>query len=137
MSSGARFLRRFFSFCRRPSRNPPRRIDKLKTRTSVGVSDATAVFGEPVTLSATVKLATGGSPVGIVKFKDVTAGALLGSAPLDANGVATLVVSSLKPGIHDIRGTFNGSTDQASSSGKVAWWSGAITSFSARTRDRW
>jgi hypothetical protein len=99
--------------------NPAEAQVKLKTRTSIGVSDATAVFGESVTLSATVKLVTGGSPVGIVKFKDVTAGALLGSAPLDAKGVATLVVTSLKPGIHDIRGTFNGSADQASSSGRA------------------
>ena len=98
--------------------NPVEAQIKLKTRTSVSVSDATAVFGEPLTLFATVKLVTGGTPVGMVKFKDVTSGALLGSAPVDAKGVATLVVTTLKPGIHDIRGTFNGSTDQASSSGR-------------------
>ena len=94
--------------------------DKIKTKTRVSVSDATAVYGEPVTLSATVTVATGAAAVGMVKFKDVTAGDLLGSAPVDGSGVATLVISSLKPGIRAIRGTFKGSTDQASSSGKVS-----------------
>lgn len=90
----------------------------VKTRTRVSASAETAVFGEPVTFTASVTVLPGGTPVGVVKFKDLTAGELLGSAPVDATGVARLVVGSLKPGVHSIRGTFRGTTGQPSSSGK-------------------
>ena len=117
--------------------NPAEAQVKLKTRTSVGVSDATAVFGESVTLSATVKLVTGGSPVGIVKFKDVTAGALLGSAPLDAKGVATLVVTSRSRASTTFEARSTAPPIRRPAAAGLAWWSVASTSSSARTRDRW
>ena len=93
---------------------------KLQTTTRLSVSEATAVFGQQVTVKAAVTVATGAPAAGVVKFKDVTAGELLGSAPVDTAGVATLMVSSLKPGMRTIRGTFNGSNGQATSSGRVS-----------------
>jgi Bacterial Ig-like domain (group 3)/FG-GAP-like repeat len=96
---------------------------KANYKALVTVSDATSVFGEPVTLTATVTLvhaSPGETPVGVVNFDDVTSGEPLGIAPVDATGVATLVVDNLTPGVHSIKATFYGSSGQSKGSGTAS-----------------
>src|SRR5262249_34685499 len=72
------------------------------------------VFGQPVTLTATVTSAVG-TPTGAVLF--TADGAILGTAAVQ-NGVATLVVSTITPGTHNIGASFLGTgifADSASS----------------------
>ncbi len=64
--------------------------------------------GQPVTLTATVTPAFGPTPTGLVSFIDEANGSTLGTAPLGANGQATLVVSDLTPGIHAIIADYPG-----------------------------
>jgi hypothetical protein len=74
--------------------------------TSVALtSDATtAVFGQPVTLTATVTAASG-TATGSILFFDGSA--LLGTVALDPNGQARLLVE-LAPGVHSLRAVFKG-----------------------------
>jgi uncharacterized protein (TIGR03118 family) len=87
-------------------------VTGLATRISLA-APATAAHGSPVTMTATISSA-GGTPAGDIVFHDGTAG--LGSAPLNAGGVATLTVSTLATGTHSLTasfagaGTFAGST---------------------------
>ena len=60
------------------------------TTTTLSTSTATAVFGQIETLTATVS-SQAGTPIGTVFFRD--GNTLLGSAPLDAAGKATIPVS--------------------------------------------
>ena len=74
---------------------------------------ATAVLHSPVTLRATTSSASG-IPTGSIQFRDQSA--VLGTAPLNGAGAATLTISSLLPGIHTVvavyagDGNFSGST---------------------------
>jgi len=74
---------------------------------------ATVAHGSPVTMTATVN-STGGTPTGNIMFHDGNAG--LGSAELNAGGVASLTVSTFAAGTHSLTasfagaGTFAGST---------------------------
>jgi uncharacterized protein (TIGR03118 family) len=74
---------------------------------------ATAAHGSPVTMTATTNSA-GGTPTGNIAFHDGNVS--LGSAPMNATGVASLTVSTLAPGAHSLTasfagaGTFAGST---------------------------
>jgi hypothetical protein len=74
--------------------------------TSVALtSDAsTAVFGQPVTLTATVT-ADSGTATGSILFFD--GNTLLGDIALDPNGQARLLVQ-LAPGVHSLRAVFKG-----------------------------
>src|SRR5262245_50340354 len=95
----------------------------VKTKTQVEVSHATTVFGEPVTFTATVTGIgpwSGITPTGLVSFVDLTSSKALGTAPVNRNGVASIVVASLTPGVHVIQGTFVGSRGQGTSSGKIS-----------------
>src|SRR5262249_54872456 len=61
----------------------------VTTTTALRTSTATAVFGQPVTLTATVASAAG-VPTGFVTFRAATT--VLGPPPVDANGQATLTL---------------------------------------------
>jgi ELWxxDGT repeat protein len=84
------------------------RTSSTPTQTVLGSSADPTVYSQPVTLTATVRPAGGGSgtPTGVVSFKD--GGATLGNAILDATGRATLSVSSLALGNHAITGSYAG-----------------------------
>src|SRR5262249_33696473 len=75
-----------------------------KTFTTFSTSTATAVFGQRVTLTATVTSAAG-VPTGTVTFRDGTR--VLGTAPVNAAGQATLAVS-LGVGNHELIASFVG-----------------------------
>jgi hypothetical protein len=75
------------------------------TTTALSTSIAAAVFGQTGVLTATVT-SPAGTPTGFVTFKD--GNTVLGTAPLDANGKATLPVS-LGVGSHTLTAAFTGS----------------------------
>ena len=76
-------------------------------------SPAKVAHGSPVTMTASIN-STSGTPTGSIMFQEGNVG--LGSAPLNAMGVATLNVSTLSVGTHSMTasfaggGTFMGST---------------------------
>ena len=92
-----------------------RTVNKAASKTTMSVSTANSVVGQPITLKATVR-AVGpgaGTPGGTVQFVDGTTN--LGSPVSLAGGTATLSVSTLGAGVHHITvvyagdGNFNGS----------------------------
>ena len=87
-----------------------------KTSTTLSTSTATAVFGQRVTLTATVTSAAG-VPTGTVTFRDGTT--VLGTAPVNAAGQATLAVS-LGVGNHALTASFAGTGGFADSTSAVA-----------------
>src|SRR5207253_1534833 len=76
-------------------------VNQASTTTTVTSSANPAVFGQPVTFTATVSaVAPGvGTPSGTVTFRDGTTA--LGTATL-TNGTATLTTSGLSVGSHTI-----------------------------------
>src|SRR5262249_16375094 len=74
------------------------------TTTTLSTSTATAVFGQPVTLRASVTSAAG-VPTGTVTFRD--GNTVLGTAPVNAAGQAALTVS-LGVGNHALTASFAG-----------------------------
>jgi hypothetical protein len=69
------------------------------------------VFGQAVTLTATVTAAGGGAATGTVTFQD--GAATLGVAALDASGRAVLTVAGLGLGDHSITARYGGDADRA------------------------
>ena len=92
-------------------------VNPDKTATALRVSpSASIVFGQPLTLSARVivRSPSTGTPAGRVTFMDGPKH--IGSAPVSAGGVATLVIPSWqRPGPHDLRAHFDTSVGYASS----------------------
>lgn len=86
------------------------------TMTTLSTSTATAVFGQIETLTATVS-SQSGTPIGTVFFRDGIT--LLGSAPIDAAGRATIPVS-LGIGTHALTASFFGTTGFADSTSAAA-----------------
>jgi len=95
----------------------------MATTTTVASSRNSSPGGASVTYSATVVAAPGpgmgipGIPTGTVTFTDTTIGLVIGTATLNANGVATIVESGANlpfigpaPDIHQIQATYNGQT---------------------------
>ena len=85
------------------------------TTTTVKSSAATAVFGQTVTLTATVTSNNPGSgtPTGTVTFFD--GGSPLGPGTLNSSGKATFVTSSLPLGSNSITVVYNGNGNYQSS----------------------
>ena len=81
------------------------------TTTTLSTSTATAVFGQIETLTVTVT-SRAGTPIGTVFFRD--GNTLLGSAPLDASGQATIRVL-LGVGNHALTASFFGTIGFADS----------------------
>ncbi|WP_263409943.1 NHL domain-containing protein [Terriglobus tenax] len=90
------------------------------TFTTLTSSLATPLFGQAVTLSATVTPQGVGNATGLVSFYD--GGALLGTQPLSAN-VATLTTTSLSAGTHLITAVYAGDANFGGST------SNALTQF--------
>jgi predicted esterase YcpF (UPF0227 family) len=83
------------------------------TTTTVGSSASPSSAGGSVTFTATVTVAGGGTPTGMVTFMD---GAVtLGTVALDGSGVASLTTSSLGAGSHFITAVYAGDADNESS----------------------
>ncbi|WP_435769747.1 Ig-like domain repeat protein [Nocardioides sp. SYSU DS0651] len=89
------------------------RVVLLETATTLTVDPDRSVYGDPVTLAATVTPARDhrGSPGGTVRFEygdTVIARATLAPGA-DGTAVATATVSSLPAGSHDVRAVYEGS----------------------------
>ncbi|MBV6729282.1 beta strand repeat-containing protein [Nocardioides daeguensis] len=97
-------------------------VNKAATRTTVTSSAPTSVFGQPVTLTATVGvLAPGaGSPSGTITFTD--GDTVLGSAPVSSatGGAASVTIDSLSVGQHAVVATYDGDDSFTGSNGSVA-----------------
>ncbi len=82
-------------------------------------------FGQNVTFVASVSETGGGTtiPTGTVTFSDITGGAnspvLLGSAPIDSSGNATLVVGGFLTGSHTISASYAGDSIDRPASGSL------------------
>src|SRR5205807_306141 len=91
-------------------------VNKSPTTTTLAASPNPSVFGQGVVLNAVVASSGAGSgtPSGSVSFTDN--GALLGTAILDRAGKATLTVTSLGIGSHNIAASYGGDANFISSS---------------------
>ena len=85
------------------------------TSIEVGTSPPTSVYGEDVTITATLSSATAGMTI---VFYDN--GSLLGQADTDASGVAQLSTDEMQIGSHTLLATFDGD-DGASLNGSTGW----------------
>ena len=92
-------------------------IIQASTVTVLSSSSSNATVGSPVTLSASVVSSNGPAPTGSVEFTDGSnaGAAVLGSAPLSANGTASITISSLSPGTHSPVAIYGGDTNDAPS----------------------
>jgi hypothetical protein len=92
-------------------------VGSTPTTTVVTSSVNPAVFGQPVSFTATVTTASG-APTGVVTFRDGPA--LLGVSTLSASGQATLTAVDLTTGPHAITAEYGGNPTFAPSSGGLA-----------------
>jgi hypothetical protein len=87
-------------------------VNKAATATALVSSLNPSTGGQAVTFTATVTAAGGGTPTGTVTFYNGASS--IGSATL-SGGVAKLNDASLVAGTHSITATYNGSTNDSSS----------------------
>jgi sugar lactone lactonase YvrE len=80
-------------------------VQNANTQITLTSSANPATYGTPLTLTATV-ISTGGTATGAVTF--VTGSVTLGTGVLNANGVATLTLSTLVPGTNLIVANYPG-----------------------------
>ena len=93
-------------------------VGKNATTTTVTAAPNPSIFGQAVLLTATVRIALSSQiATGTVTFLDGSTA--LGSATLNASGIATLTVSTLAVGSHTITATYGGSETLGGSSGTV------------------
>jgi hypothetical protein len=83
-------------------------ISEAASSTTIGVSEQTITYGQPITLTAIVQGSGTGcaAPTGTVSFLYGTQ--TLGSATLDASGTATLTIDSLPPGATTFTASYSG-----------------------------
>ena len=93
-------------------------VNAASTKTSLSTQASTIVYGQPLTLTATV-VNTSSSivPTGTVTFKDGKK--TLGTATL-VNGVATLTLTALQAGSYSLAADYSGSSNFGSS-GSSGW----------------
>lgn len=88
-------------------------VESASTQTTLMANSNPAVYGTPLTLTATV-ISNGGVATGTVSFTD---GAMtIGPAILNPNGVATLTTATLAPGSHSIVVNYAGDGKASASS---------------------
>ncbi len=83
------------------------------TTTTLTVSPAPPVAGQPITFTVTISPAPSGGSNGTVNIFDGATS--LGTAAVNSSGVATFTVSSLATGDHSITAVFSGSASSAGS----------------------
>lgn len=84
-------------------------VNKMATSTTLAASPASqTTFGQSVTFSATV-VSGAGTPSGSVTFKD--GATVLGTATLDAGGLASLSTAALNGGAHSLTATYSGAAN--------------------------
>ena len=103
------------------STSPSATVDRAATTTAVTSSPNPSLYGQTVTISATVgSSAPGtGTPTGSVAFTDVTTGLSLGTATLSA-GSASITKSFTVLGDHTIRAAYAGDVNYLASTQSTA-----------------
>jgi hypothetical protein len=111
--------------------NNPQVVNKGATSTTLISSPNPSAFGQAVTFTATV---TGGgsTPTGTVTFKD--GASTIGTAKLNASGIATLTVSSLAIGTHSITASYGGDANFTASTSAVLLQAVSVPPDSIRLR---
>jgi sugar lactone lactonase YvrE len=89
-------------------------VQSAITQTALAASANPSIYGTPLTLTATVTGNGGVVGTGSVSFMD--GGTSIGSAALNANGVASLSLSTLVPGTHTIVASYVGGSNANPSS---------------------
>lgn len=103
-------------------------ISKAASLTSLLSSVANTLVGSPVTLRATVATTTSGQPTGTVTFLDGTTA--LGTAQALSSGVASVTISSLTAGSHNLTVAYSGDTNFNASVSSVLVQQASDFSFS-------
>ena len=95
-------------------------INQSASTVTVSSSSTPSVFGQSVTFTAVVAATAPGTgtPTGSVTFVDTTTGTTLGTSNL-SSGTATLAVTSLAVGTHNIQANYAGDTNFAAGSGST------------------
>jgi hypothetical protein len=83
-------------------------VAKATPTITLVTSPSPVLDGSPAVLTATVQ-STAGVPTGSVEFLDGTT--VLGTAPVDASGVATFNLSALGPGAHTLNARYTGDSN--------------------------
>ena len=106
-------------------------VDQADTKTSLTSSSTQSVYGQAVTLTATVTTVSPGkgTPTGQVEFYDGTTD--LGSGTLGSTGKATFVTSYLSVGSHSLQAVYLGDVDFLTSTSTAV--SHPVTQASTRT----
>jgi len=83
----------------------------VSTTTTLNSNSPTAVYGQQITFTAAVNFTGAGAitPTGTVDFVDTTTNTDLGSAPVNADGIAIVTTSVLSAGRHVIAASYLGS----------------------------
>src|SRR5262249_31191014 len=90
----------------------------VATTTTLRTSSATAVFGQSVTLTASVSTAAGTPTGGFVTFR--AGNSVLGTALVDGNGQATLTIPPLGVGNFSLTASYTGTGNLANSTSAAA-----------------
>ena len=94
-------------------------VPSTTTTTVTASPTSTAVFGQPMSLTATVTATSGGAPTsGLVTFYD--GATTLGTASLSGTNTAVFQAGSLSAGSHTITATYQGIANDAGSTGTLA-----------------
>ena len=94
-------------------------VTPAATTTAIAASPNPSAFGQPVTITATVKSPAGAVFTGSVQFND--GATVLGTGAVSATGVATLTSSAMTVGSHSLTAQYLASTDfKASTSTALA-----------------
>ncbi len=94
-------------------------VQKSSSATTLSSSNTDSTFSVGVTLTANVTSQTAGIPTGTVSFMDGSS--TVGTAPLNASGVASLTTATLAVGSHSLTAVYSGDSNSGvSTSGTVA-----------------
>jgi len=95
-------------------------VNQGSTTTAVTISPDPSVYGEAVTIAATVTVnaPSSGTPTGSVIF---TIGGITQTVTLDASGIAALTTSSIAVGSGTITATYTGNTNLSGSAGTTSY----------------
>ena len=92
-------------------------VAPLTSFVSLNTSSASSVYGEPVTLTASVQGGGGVQPEGAITF--FSAASALGEVSVDATGSATLITGGMPVGENNLSATFRGQNFSESRSSMV------------------
>jgi uncharacterized protein (TIGR03437 family) len=96
-------------------------VNKAATSVSTPTVNGTLTAGQTLTFSAAVTVTApgAGTPVGTITFRE--GATLVGTGPVNGNGLASIVTSTLIAGVHNITASYDGDSNfLASTSGSLS-----------------